>query len=197
MSNKLTLEESLSALMDNEVDDLELRRILKELPEQEHLQHTWARYHLVSSALKQETHVRTSTSSILSAVQDELANDPIPTLETQTVNKINTLFFKTLGQGAIAASVAMVVLFGAGLFNNTSPVTSNIELAETSSSQTSPSFSTRHFNGNYTASEFSRVVSYNSSESESVAKAHLTQAVYQEFDESSDDSVLEDSPLNN
>jgi len=65
------LHESLSALMDNEADELELRRILKAIESSEtlsegeqqiasELQDKWHRYHILSACLKQELHTTPS-----------------------------------------------------------------------------------------------------------------------------------------
>ena len=56
-SNDVNLEETLSALMDGEVDDLELRRLLKQLPghaQRQELLARWQRYHIASSVLHGE-----------------------------------------------------------------------------------------------------------------------------------------------
>lgn len=183
MSNKLQLEESLSALMDNEIDDLELRRILKEMPEQGHLQHTWSRYHFISATLKQETHVRNSVD-ILSAVQLELQNDPVPSYGTSgddSSKKTNAGWFGKLGQSAIAASVAMLVIYSASTITNTGSEINNLELAE-STTQMSPVVTPPVFNGDYTVSEFSRFASFEGS-TEDAVKDRLRQAVYHEFEE--------------
>ena len=86
-----TIYETLSALMDNEADDLELRRLLKEMEAVEQsgqgtapeatsaelakeLKAKWHRYHIVSACLKQEIHTSPSRN-LLAAIQAELAND--------------------------------------------------------------------------------------------------------------------------
>lgn len=127
MANKLY--ESLSALMDNEADDLELRRILKALeaagspeeagdsPERDDLQAKWHRYHVVSASLKQEIHTAPSRS-LLEGIQAELAEEPTPVAETPVqggTGKARKSVLQVLGQGAIAASMALAVLFTADL----------------------------------------------------------------------------------
>ncbi len=44
-------KESLSALLDNEADELELRRIIKSCEQDEELRATWGRYNLAQSLL--------------------------------------------------------------------------------------------------------------------------------------------------
>lgn len=51
----LNARESLSALMDNEGDELELRRVLKALDGDQDSAESWRRYHLMRSALRRET----------------------------------------------------------------------------------------------------------------------------------------------
>ena len=45
--------ETISALLDNEADDLELRRFLKSCEQDPNLLETWERYSLVQSALNE------------------------------------------------------------------------------------------------------------------------------------------------
>jgi len=123
MANKL--HESLSALMDNEADDLELRRILKdleslgesdkgeEIAELLELKAKWHRYHVVSACLKQEIHTRPSRN-LLTAIQAELEQDAAPSKPITAKVRENSIF-RSIGQGAIAASVALAVLFTADM----------------------------------------------------------------------------------
>lgn len=120
-----TLHESLSALMDNEADDLELRRILKEMEslgdsgraeevtELVQIKAKWHRYHIVSACLKQEIHTRPSRN-LLAAIQAELDQEATPS-KPLTASISGKRMFRMLGQGAIAASVALAVLFTADL----------------------------------------------------------------------------------
>lgn len=122
------LHESLSALMDNEADDLELRRILKAMKdrgdddnvlETDSLHEKWHRYHVVSASLKQEIHVKPSCN-LLAGIRAELENDAIPAgkpafLQSSSNSK---RFFQVVGQGAIAASMALAVMFTADMVLN-------------------------------------------------------------------------------
>jgi sigma-E factor negative regulatory protein RseA len=117
------LKESLSALMDNEVDDLELRRILKNLAEDKSLQETWERYHLVSSCLKREVHSKPSVD-LLTGIHAALENEAVPASQfaNSDIAHKSTGILGYMGQGAIAASVALVVLFSAELINTSTPI---------------------------------------------------------------------------
>ena len=107
--------------MDNATDELELRRILKEMralaesnsaeqiAELVELKAKWHRYHVVSASLKQEIHSKPSCN-LLAAIKAELEQEAVPT--RSLTHKVNGKgVFRTLGQGAIAASVAIAVLF--------------------------------------------------------------------------------------
>ena len=111
------LHESLSALMDNESDELELRRILKELEatessEQAELAGKWHRYHVLSASLKQEIH-SSASCNILPGIQEALENEAAPSANPIIHSRFLQPVLKTLGQGAVAASMALAVLFTA------------------------------------------------------------------------------------
>lgn len=126
MTNKS--HESLSAMMDNEADDLELRRILRELESSANadasteMKAKWQRYHLISASLKQDIHSSPSCN-LLSRIQEELANEQVPVASPLSSNHSGTGkgVLKFIGQGAIAASVALAVLFTADLAMDAGP----------------------------------------------------------------------------
>ena len=143
------LHESLSALMDNETDELELRRLLKEMdaldPETDLsvLKAKWHRYHVLSASLKQEIHSAPSRN-LLAGIQNELEQDSIPQQQKQQMGaSIGKLFkerklFQVVGQGAIAASVALAVMFTADLAmvaDNGSASSGGAEIADNSTDQ--------------------------------------------------------------
>ena len=81
-----SFNESLSALMDNEADELELRRLLKEMEARhaegndtgmDELKSTWQRYHVISAVLKQEVHT-VPARNLLAGIKAGLADDPVP-----------------------------------------------------------------------------------------------------------------------
>ncbi|MBR9805472.1 sigma-E factor negative regulatory protein, partial [bacterium] len=72
------IKESLSALVDGETDELELRRILKAMEGEEataetadSLRQRWSRYHLISAVIKNES-VAVSDSGFLARVNAEI-----------------------------------------------------------------------------------------------------------------------------
>ncbi|MCQ4296280.1 RseA family anti-sigma factor [Pseudomonas stutzeri] len=100
------LHESLSAVMDNEADELELRRMLAgDNPE---LRATWSRYQLARAAMHKE--LIEPRLDIASAVSAALADEAAPV-------KAQRNGWKSLGRLAVAASVTVAVLAGVRLYN--------------------------------------------------------------------------------
>ncbi len=100
------LHESLSAVMDNEADELELRRMLAGgNPE---LRATWSRYQLARAAMHKE--LIEPRLDIASAVSAALADEAAPA-------KAQRNGWKSLGRLAVAASVTVAVLAGVRLYN--------------------------------------------------------------------------------
>ncbi len=105
-------EESLSALMDNEADELEMRRLLKNAPQDEALADTWRRYNLVRSVLQHEDVVpvsNTASSRMLAAIAAEETYVP-ETAPGSAVAKPRA--WQALARTAIAASVALAAYVG-------------------------------------------------------------------------------------
>ncbi|GIT22678.1 MAG: hypothetical protein CM1200mP40_23600 [Gammaproteobacteria bacterium] len=68
-------KESLSALLDNEADDLELRRLLKSYESDPEIRETWERYSLAQALLHGET---VPISSNLSArIHEKIVAEPL------------------------------------------------------------------------------------------------------------------------
>lgn len=95
-------QESLSALMDGEADDLELRRLLKSMEQDSELSAQWERYHLVQAVLHgQGKPVRTALLDRVSqAIEQEPALQAAPVVG----------FRQQLGRIAVAACVAIVAV---------------------------------------------------------------------------------------
>lgn len=104
-SPELKVQESLSALMDNEADDLELRRILKSCEQQPELMATWERYHLVRSVL--QGNARPVSPTLSQRIAAEIAAETIP---AQSRISSHSRWQQVFGKVAIAASVAMVFI---------------------------------------------------------------------------------------
>jgi len=104
------LEESLSAFMDGEATDMETHRLLKEVSENPELRAKWKRFHMISSAIKGDVAATSIdySSAIASAIDAEPSHR----------RTVVTAFAGSAGRFAIAASVAMVAVFGVQQFNS-------------------------------------------------------------------------------
>ncbi|KAF0863407.1 sigma-E factor negative regulatory protein [Pseudomonas sp. LD120] len=101
------LQESLSAVMDNEADELELRRVLNAVDEVE-TRETWARYQIARAAMHKE--LLLPRLDIAAAVSAALADEAVPA-------KVARGPWRSLGRLAVAASVTVAVLAGVRLYN--------------------------------------------------------------------------------
>lgn len=172
--------------MDNEADDLELRRILKSLSktnpeegthtaeESSELMGSWDRYHQIRASLQSESSAPVP-DGFLSRIQTALAEEPVPSRETADSGQLSAVagtsrhtWLTAFGQGAIAASVAALVLVFSYQAMNPSdeagqavPVTAQAEAA---------------------ANGFSQVANISGKLDED-SLARLRQAVYREFEE--------------
>lgn len=93
--------ESLSALVDDQASELELRRLLKQSDSQ--LEAQWSRYHMIGAAMRAEPVM--SSASLLPGIQQALADEA-------PHNAKPSGFWAGAGRFAIAASVACVVVLG-------------------------------------------------------------------------------------
>ncbi|MCQ2029071.1 sigma-E factor negative regulatory protein [Stutzerimonas zhaodongensis] len=103
------LHESLSAVMDNEADELELRRVLATDGDTE-MRSTWSRYQLARAAMHKE--LIEPRLDIASAVSAALADEP-----AISTAKAQPSAWRNLGRLAVAASVTVAVLAGVRLYN--------------------------------------------------------------------------------
>lgn len=109
------LHQSLSHLMDNEADELELRRLLKTCDEQDDddLADTWHRYHLVRSVLHRELE-QEQLFDISGRVTAALEQEPLPVSTVTALehwrSRLGQLSETWAAKGAIAASVALAVV---------------------------------------------------------------------------------------
>jgi sigma-E factor negative regulatory protein RseA len=96
------LQESLSAVMDNEADELELRRVLNAVDDAE-TRATWSRYQVARAAMHKE--LLLPNLDIASAVSAALADEAVPA-------KVKQGPWRSIGRLAVAASVTVAVLAG-------------------------------------------------------------------------------------
>ena len=112
------LKQSLSALIDNEADELELRRVLNASNEPE-LRDSWSRYQLARAAMHNEPlHVSVDLSAAIMAVIDVepaltgVAPEPVHAAKSSRFSGM-----PWLGRVAVAASVTLAVLGGVRCYN--------------------------------------------------------------------------------
>ncbi|HEX5844247.1 MAG TPA: RseA family anti-sigma factor [Pseudomonas sp.] len=104
-----TLQESLSAVMDNEADELELRRVLNASDNAE-VRATWSRYQIARAAMHKE--LLEPRLDIAAAVSAALAEEAVPVADKKLRGS-----WRTIGRLAVAASVTVAVLAGVRLYN--------------------------------------------------------------------------------
>lgn len=157
-------KEELSALMDGEASELELRRLLKSMEQDSELSDTWERYHMIRSGLQGHTQLPLDldiSDRVARALESEqplfdedtftpdLETDPAaePSVQAVSPKKVSPTWLKQawqpLTQTAVAASVALVAVFGwQNLQNGASVATGGgSELASAPSVQASPGLS--------------------------------------------------------
>jgi sigma-E factor negative regulatory protein RseA len=105
------VEESLSALVDGEATELEVRRLLKESSGESALRDKWHRYQLASAAMKRD--LPPSFTDLSSKISEALEQEPVHNSRLSGV-------LQSLGKVAIAASVTVVAVFGVQQIQTTS-----------------------------------------------------------------------------
>jgi len=103
------LQESLSAVMDNEADELELHRVLAASGDTE-LRSTWSRYQIARAVMHKE--LLEPRLDIASAISAALVDEAIPVKAPAPRGP-----WRNLGRVAVAASVTLAVLVGVRLYN--------------------------------------------------------------------------------
>jgi sigma-E factor negative regulatory protein RseA len=100
------LRESLSALMDDEANELEVERVLSQIGDSAELRQTWIRYHRVRGALAAQPQSSTTIdiSARVRAAIDSDATEPEVTLRER--------LWRPVASFAVAASVAATVVLG-------------------------------------------------------------------------------------
>ena len=99
------LRESLSALMDDEANELELQRLLKQVNEDSELRSTWVRYNAARSAMsgQEVSHMQLDISS---RVREAIDGSP------GEARSLRDRLFRPVASFAVAASVAATVVIG-------------------------------------------------------------------------------------
>ncbi|MCL5425249.1 sigma-E factor negative regulatory protein [Halomonas sp. NPDC076908] len=114
--------ESLSVLMDGESDDLELRRVLKALPNDADAADTWRRYHLARSMMQRERGVDVSVD-LSAGIMAKLRDEPVPSMHDDHIQVATRSGGISFARGAgVAAAVSLMVITGVQFFGNDSTV---------------------------------------------------------------------------
>lgn len=121
--NQAQLNESLSALVDDEASELEVHRLLAESQQDASVRERWHRYQLARAALKSEAVTLAASSTgfadrVRNAIDEIELDQPLPAAAS-TRNQASTGVGWKSGAGrfAIAASVAAAVLLGSQQLN--------------------------------------------------------------------------------
>lgn len=105
--SRTMLDESLSALMDGETQEMELRRLLQQMPMDPALRARWARYQLVSAAMHRQPCVCGVSPGFADAVHAAIQK------ETSVVTNLpEEGAWQMTRRFAVAASVALAVVVG-------------------------------------------------------------------------------------
>ncbi len=110
--NRVVLDESVSAVMDGEADELELRRVLAATGEDPALRERWARYQLARDVMHRQAVM--PGLDLASAVSAAIAAEEQPAASAAPAGSR----WRQVGRLAVAASVTLAVLVGVRFYNN-------------------------------------------------------------------------------
>ena len=114
--NAESIRESLSAVMDDAAQPLELQRVLKASQDHEQVRQQWSRYQLASAALKREASDASLTVDLAHRVRQAIEAEPtythIAPRKPKNIARFDRIWQPVAGL-AVAASVAMVMVLGA------------------------------------------------------------------------------------
>ncbi|WP_346836843.1 sigma-E factor negative regulatory protein [Microbulbifer sp. SAOS-129_SWC] len=109
------LNESLSALMDGEVSELELQRLLKASSSSAEIGERWSRYQLAASVMRRERVAQADTglaARISAAVEQEAAPFQSTDADAEASAANRNRWWQPLRRGAVAATVAFAAILG-------------------------------------------------------------------------------------
>lgn len=141
------LDESLSALMDNEASELELQRLLKTLDSDAELKSTWSRYQIASAGLKGNIPVLASSdfaSRISAAINAEKTYSMPASTAVSNVVALPVRWWQQAGRVAVAASVAGAVILGVQQYQT--PGSNSAEMTGTMAAAPTPAPENRAVN---------------------------------------------------
>jgi len=115
------LKESLSAVMDGEADEFEIRRVLNEAADDPELRGVWERYHLVSSVMRGEGRGGIRADALTTRLWTAIDSEAVPDHDDPTEIESNATPLRRSRWGswgqriagvAVAAGVAAAVIVG-------------------------------------------------------------------------------------
>jgi len=116
--------EAVSAMMDGEIEEFELRRVIERSGEDKALSDKWQRYHLAQDVMRGQAVDVAANTSFVSAISAAIDSEPtynasaIAHSEQEIVVKAEptqSQWWKPAASMAVAASVTAVVLLGSGV----------------------------------------------------------------------------------
>ncbi|MFW1678439.1 MucB/RseB C-terminal domain-containing protein [Pontibacter sp. JAM-7] len=114
--------EKLSALMDGELGEFEVRRLMQCIESEPELGRTWQRYHVARSALLSEK-VSSPAMDISTAVMQAVTDEETYKQSTRNATEASGSFWKPFASMAVAASVTAMVILGAQTYQSTPETT--------------------------------------------------------------------------
>lgn len=104
------MQESLSALMDGQADELEIRRLLKESEHNPNVFASWHSYQLIGAVMRGES---VSSVDLSKGIRQALDGEPMDDLQgVKMTGKTSARWPWLAASGAVAASVMLAVLVG-------------------------------------------------------------------------------------
>lgn len=117
------VRQSLSSLMDDEADDLDLPRLMRAVEASPEVAQTWRRYHLAQAVLRREASSidlsRDISAGVMAALEDEetYGQSAAVAATGQHSATRHPEWRQWMRSGALAASVAVAVVSGVQLYN--------------------------------------------------------------------------------
>lgn len=109
------IKQSLSALVDGETDELEVRRILNDIEDDSELRNTWERYQMMGSIMRNEPLAGVDLSKGIMQALDDEPMDEVPARQNPQTASAQPKRINWLASTAVAASVTVAVLLGVRL----------------------------------------------------------------------------------
>ena len=116
------MNEKLSAFVDNELSELEERRLVADLAYDAELRAAWERYHLIGAVMRNELE-SIAPANLPGAVAAAIAREP---LQAKKISR--TMIAKAVGGLAVAASVAVVAVLS--LQSSVAPLSQESSVAQ-------------------------------------------------------------------